>query len=316
MWRDGDPLPETLDNSETERRYKLEQQQRALEREIRRAKRRVEGFTDPENIAMAKAQLKDKQKQLRKFIDKTNADEGATVLKRDSSREKLYKGEVVKTDGNRKESYDSLAEAPQTKQDAPQQPQVSAKGNSPVEQNNAAQSSTEAVTVYNASNRQTNYSKEIDIFNESNLSGQSKIKPQDIKDNLQASTIGRETAKFAKTLKEPIELNDKTIRVDDDGGKIYGEDNGDAITIYLLNCDNAERAARTIIHECTHRKYGISRSQWAECVCFAQELKHKFRRDTLTIGEKRRIIKAVKDGYPEYNWRKGGLIHGRPKSHA
>ena len=31
-------LPETLDNSETERRYKLEQQQRELEREIRKAK--------------------------------------------------------------------------------------------------------------------------------------------------------------------------------------------------------------------------------------------------------------------------------------
>ena len=51
MWRDGDPLPKTLDNSETERRYKLEQQ-RAFEREIRKAKRKVEGFTDPENVAM------------------------------------------------------------------------------------------------------------------------------------------------------------------------------------------------------------------------------------------------------------------------
>ena len=96
MWRDGDPLPKTLDNSETERRYKLEQQQRALEREIRRAKRKVEGFTDPENIAMAKAQLRDKQKQLREFIEQTNADEGAEVLRRDSGREKVYEGEVPK----------------------------------------------------------------------------------------------------------------------------------------------------------------------------------------------------------------------------
>lgn len=95
MWRDGDPLPETLDNSETERRYKLEQQQRALEREIRKAKRKVEGFTDPENVAMAKAQLKDKQKQLREFIEKTNAEEGAEVLKRDSSREKSSATELT-----------------------------------------------------------------------------------------------------------------------------------------------------------------------------------------------------------------------------
>lgn len=94
LWRDGDPLPETLDNSQTERRYKLEQQQRELERAIRKAKRKVEGFTDPENIAMAKAQLKEKQKQLREFIDKTNADEGAEVLRRDSGREKVYDDNV------------------------------------------------------------------------------------------------------------------------------------------------------------------------------------------------------------------------------
>lgn len=94
MWRDGDPLPETLDNSQTERRYKLEQQQRALEREIRKAKRKVEGFTDPENVAMAKAQLKDKQKQLREFIKQTNAEEGKEVLRRDSGREKVYDDNV------------------------------------------------------------------------------------------------------------------------------------------------------------------------------------------------------------------------------
>ncbi len=43
---------------------------------------------------MAKAQLKEKQKQLREFIDKTNADEGEEVLKRDSSREKVYDDNV------------------------------------------------------------------------------------------------------------------------------------------------------------------------------------------------------------------------------
>ena len=73
----------------------LEQQQRELERAIRKAKRKVEGFTDPENVAMAKAQLKEKQKQLREFIDKTNADEGAEVLRRDSSREKTSAAELT-----------------------------------------------------------------------------------------------------------------------------------------------------------------------------------------------------------------------------
>ena len=149
MWRDGDPLPETLDNSETERRYKLEQQQRALEREIRKAKRKVEGFTDPENVAMAKAQLKDKQKQLREFIDKTNADEGAEVLRRDYEREKVYKDIVPKSaENNRKpERNESLSPSPEAKPDAPQATQEDNEGNSSTKQNNAVQSSTEAVTT-------------------------------------------------------------------------------------------------------------------------------------------------------------------------
>lgn len=95
LWRDGDPLPESVDNTDSEHRYKLEQQQRALEREIRKAKRKVEGFTDPENIRKAKAELRQAQKELKDFIDKVNADEGETVLKRDYGKEKVYQGEVV-----------------------------------------------------------------------------------------------------------------------------------------------------------------------------------------------------------------------------
>lgn len=90
LWRDGDPLPESVDNSDSERRYKLEQQQRALEREIRKAKRKVEGFTDPENIKKAKAELRQAQKELKDFINKVNAYEGVTVLKRDYGRETSY----------------------------------------------------------------------------------------------------------------------------------------------------------------------------------------------------------------------------------
>lgn len=96
LWRDGDPLPESVDNSDSERRYKLEQQQRALEREIRKAKRKVNGFTDPENIKKAKAELRQAQKDLKDFIEQTNAAEGTTVLKRDYGKEKVYEGEVEK----------------------------------------------------------------------------------------------------------------------------------------------------------------------------------------------------------------------------
>ena len=57
---------------------------------VRRAKRKVEGFSDPENIRKAKAELKAAQKKLRDFIDQTNAAEGKEILKRDYGREKIY----------------------------------------------------------------------------------------------------------------------------------------------------------------------------------------------------------------------------------
>ena len=90
LWRDGDPLPESIDNEENERRYKLEQEQRRLENKVRKAKRKVEGLSDPDNIKKAKAELREAQKQLREFIDKVNADEGETILKREYGKEKTY----------------------------------------------------------------------------------------------------------------------------------------------------------------------------------------------------------------------------------
>lgn len=57
---------------------------------MRKAKRRVEGFTAPENIKKAQDELKEAQKKLREFIGQTNADKGATVLKSDQGRETTY----------------------------------------------------------------------------------------------------------------------------------------------------------------------------------------------------------------------------------
>ena len=87
-------LPEPVDNSDIERRYKLEQRQRALEREVRKAKRKVEGFTDAENIKKAKTELREAQRQVREYIAKVNADEGARVLVRNPLQEKIYSGDV------------------------------------------------------------------------------------------------------------------------------------------------------------------------------------------------------------------------------
>lgn len=90
MWRDGDPIPKPVDNSKNNRRYKLEQHQRLLESNVRKAKRFVAGQTDPSNIRKAKAELINAQKRLREFIQQTNISENETVLKRDYGREKVY----------------------------------------------------------------------------------------------------------------------------------------------------------------------------------------------------------------------------------
>lgn len=90
MWRDGDPVPKPQDNSEIQRRYKLEQQQRHLENKVRKAKRLVAGQSDPTNIRKAKKLLRDAQKELREFIGDTNLNEGEIVLRRDYGKEKIY----------------------------------------------------------------------------------------------------------------------------------------------------------------------------------------------------------------------------------
>lgn len=83
-------LPEPMDNSEIERRYKAEQAQRALEREVRKAKRKVEGSLDPADVKKAKDELREAQKNVRDHINKTNADEGTRVLVRKPLQEKIY----------------------------------------------------------------------------------------------------------------------------------------------------------------------------------------------------------------------------------
>ena len=155
-----------------------------------------------------------------------------------------------------------------------------------------------------------NKAKALDMFNDSAIALNSPITTQQIIDELTSTNIGRTTLKDIENLPERIKL---TYSYKENG--VRGEQNGNEITIYLSNCANTKWAARSVIHEVTHYKYGIGQSQWAECVCVAQELKHARNRDYLTISELKTIISAVKDVYPEFNWRKGGIINGRNKSH-
>lgn len=87
---DRDFLP--IDGEETRRRYKLEQQQRALERKIRKWKRMLEASDDPVWQETYKKKVREAQKDLREFIK-----EHSDVLRRDPWREKIYKDSVEKS---------------------------------------------------------------------------------------------------------------------------------------------------------------------------------------------------------------------------
>jgi len=155
-----------------------------------------------------------------------------------------------------------------------------------------------------------NQAKASEIFNSSGISSSSTVTAEQICENMKSSKIGKEYLQYAENLPERIKLDYETYMP-----TLYGENQGNSITIYMRSNLTAERASRTIIHECTHYRYGIGESQWSESVCVAHELMHKRNRKTLTMVEKRNIIKAVKDAYDDKNWRRGGIINGRRKSH-
>ena len=164
-------------------------------------------------------------------------------------------------------------------------------------------------TSSGGSSGKVNYAKPLDMLNYSNIPESEMIKAENIIDDLKKTDIGRETLRVLEMLPEPVKFT---------YGEYYtgvrGEERNGRITIYLNNCKNTLWASRSVIHECTHYRYGIGQSQWAECVCVAQELKHARGRNKSTYGELRMIVRAVKDVYPEYNWRKGGIINGKRKS--
>lgn len=118
--------------------------------------------------------------------------------------------------------------------------------------------------------------------------------------NLNQSDIGKETVKY---IADHPELSIKMLYKMDNPRKVLGMQDKNEIFIYASETRTIQKTAETIIHEVTHHRYNIGNSQWAECVCKAQELKHKLRRNELTGDELRGIIKLIKELYPEYPWR-------------
>ena len=155
----------------------------------------------------------------------------------------------------------------------------------------------------------SNYAKPLDMLDYSNIPSSEQITAEKIIADLQRTDIGKETLKTIESLPQPIKF---TYGEYSTGYR--GEERNGRIIIYLNNCKNTLWAARSVIHECTHYRYGIGYSQWAECVCVAQELKHARGRNKLTYNELKSVVRAVKDAYPEFNWRKGGIIHGKRRS--
>ena len=153
-----------------------------------------------------------------------------------------------------------------------------------------------------------NYGKPIEMFNFSNVSS-SNITPEKIIEELNKSAIGKEILEVIETLPEPIQFTYGEYSTG-----IRGEENSGNIKIYLNNCKNLLWVGRSVIHECTHYRYKIGQSQWSECVCIAQELKHARNRAYLTNEELRTIIQAVKQTYPEFKWRNGGIENGRRRT--
>lgn len=84
-WRYGDPIPPPMDGDKVRKTAALEQQQRKLEREVRKWKRMAEGALDEVQKKAYQRKAREAQKNVREFVK-----EHEDVLRRDYWREKTY----------------------------------------------------------------------------------------------------------------------------------------------------------------------------------------------------------------------------------
>lgn len=145
-----------------------------------------------------------------------------------------------------------------------------------------------------------------EMIEEYNFGQKDIIKLRNIEKELNKSDIGREYLNYL--LANPCKINlYYNVDVEKDLLGIY-DPLTDEISIYASNTKTIKTTAEVIIHELTHRRYDIGDCFWAECVCRAHEYMHRYRRNNLTIQEKRSIIKEIKRDYsklnPDWKWRK------------
>lgn len=148
--------------------------------------------------------------------------------------------------------------------------------------------------------RRARYSKFSERFTEFNNGQKDIITTRRLLNNMNKSNIGQEVVKY---ISEHPELDIKMCYKVDAPENVFGMQDKDDIYIYATRTATVQKTAETLIHEIMHHRYDIGGNQWAECVCRAQELKHRNRVDKLTGNELRDIIKSVKRDYPHLKWR-------------
>ncbi|MGN0416940.1 phage minor capsid protein [Anaerostipes faecalis] len=251
--------------------YEASQMQRGHERQIRETKRKLAGY----NTAISEA----KDDTLKNTLQ-NRFNEESVRLKKQEAAIKAF----CKETGRRYESA---------------RVQV-----------HAVKDSTGNIVGFNRSvaqkavwqNRKTkvNESRFTERLSDLNLGQKYIISHWSIQRNLNKSEIGKETMKY---IVDHPEINIELAYHVNNPDKLYGKQVENDIRIYASDTKTIEKTAEILIHEITHHRYNIGESQWAECVCRAQELKHKNRRNTLTGDELRSIIKEIKELYPELPWR-------------
>lgn len=166
------------------------------------------------------------------------------------------------------------------------------------EESMKAEQLTQEAPIRRAGNvRQSRFSEH---FTEFNNGQKDTITTRRLMNNLNKTEIGKETVTY---IADHPDLNiQMCYNIDHEPG-VRGYQDGNDIYIFASETKTVQNTAETLVHEIAHHKYNIGDSQWAECVCFAQELKHRTGKNNLTGNELKDIIKTVKELYPKLPWR-------------
>lgn len=153
-------------------------------------------------------------------------------------------------------------------------------------------------SVWSNIKKTSNKRKSSDIINVWPRMKGDTIKPENILKELRKSKIGQDALDYIISENLDVQIY---YDVDNTPPDTFGLCYGKHIEIFALNTKTKKQTAKTLIHEVTHIKYGIGGDQWSESVCELKALQHE--KGTLTLADKKAIIREVKRNYPEFKWR-------------